>query len=143
MAIQPSTPRSKGAFFLKYWAPVLLYGLGIIYLSSQSVPDEHIPSFIFRLNDKFLHGLEYGVLGILLYRAFRQFTHTAGSMALAILCVMVFGISDEIHQWFVPQRQADVWDLIADTIGAAFMILGWVAITEKTSSMSDQPTPKA
>lgn len=143
MAIQTSSTRSKTAFFLKYWGPVFLYGVCIVYLSSQSVPNEHLPSFMFRLNDKFLHGLEYGVLGILLYRAFRQMTHTAGSMALGILCVIAFGISDEIHQWFVPQRQADVWDLFADTIGAAFMIFGWVAITEKISSMSDQPTRKA
>lgn len=52
-------------------------------------------------------------------------------MGLAIICVIAFGISDEIHQWFVPQRQADILDLVADTFGAAFLILGWVLITEK------------
>jgi VanZ family protein len=75
--------------------------------------------------------VEYGILGILLYRAFKQTTETAGSMSLAITCVIAFGISDEVHQWFVPQRQADFWDLVADTVGAVFLILGWVVITEK------------
>lgn len=52
-------------------------------------------------------------------------------MSLAIICVIAFGISDEVHQWFVPQRQADLWDLVADTVGAGFLILGWVVVTEK------------
>jgi len=126
-----NTQISKKALLLKYWAPVLLYSLLIVYLSSQSYPDEHLPSFIFRFSDKILHACEFGILGILLYRAFKQTTETAGSISLAIICVIAFGVSDEVHQWFVPQREADLWDLVADTFGAAFLILGWVFITEK------------
>jgi len=122
---------SKKSLFLKYWAPVLLYGLLIVYLSSQSYPDQQLPSFVFLFSDKILHACEFGILGILLYRAFNQTTETARSMSLALMCVIAFGISDEAHQWFVPQRQADLWDLVADTIGAVFLILGWVFITEK------------
>lgn len=116
---------------LKYWGPVILYALAIVYLSSLSYPGQQLPSFISSVNDKFLHACEYGVLGILLYRAFKYTTPNAGNMGLAIICVIAFGISDEIHQWFVPQRQADIWDLVADTFGAAFLMLGWVLITEK------------
>jgi VanZ family protein len=83
------------------------------------------------LSDKILHGFEYGILGILLYRAFKQSTPTTQSIRLAIICAIAFGISDEMHQWFVPQRQADVWDLVADAVGAAFLILVWVMITEE------------
>ena len=43
-------------------------------------------------------------------------TRTTQSIGLAIICVIAFGITDEMHQWFVPQRQADVWDLVADTL---------------------------
>lgn len=116
---------------MKYWGPVVLYALAIVYLSSQSYPSQQLPSFIFSVSDKFLHACEYGVLGILLYRAFKHTTPNARSIGLAIICVLAFGISDEVHQWFVPQRQADVWDVVADTFGAAFLILGWVLITEK------------
>jgi VanZ family protein len=116
---------------LKYWGPVVLYALAIVYLSSQSYPSQQLPSFIFSVSDKFLHACEYGVLGILLYRAFKHTTPNARNIGLAIICVLAFGISDEVHQWFVPQRQADVWDVVADTFGAAFLILGWVLITEK------------
>jgi len=122
---------SKKDLLLKYWGPVVLYALLIVYLSSQSYPDQHLPSFIFGFSDKILHAGEYGLLGILLYRAFKETTETAGSMSLAIICAIAFGISDEVHQWFVPQRQADFWDLVADTIGAGILILVWVVMTEK------------
>lgn len=111
--------------------PVLIYGLVIVYLSSQSNPDRHLPSFLFGFSDKILHAFEYGILGILLYRAFRQTTGTFKSMGFAMICIVAFGISDEVHQWFVPNRQADFWDLVADTGGAALLILGWGFVTEK------------
>ena len=129
--IPPHSNISKSFIILKYWGPVVLYALAIVYLSSQSYPAQQLPSFIFSVSDKFLHACEYGVLGILLYRAFKHTTPNARSMGLAIICVFAFGISDEVHQWFVPQREADILDVVADTFGAAFLILGWVLITEK------------
>ncbi|MDH5562898.1 MAG: VanZ family protein [Nitrospirota bacterium] len=82
------------------------------------------------MGDKLAHGLEYGILGILLFRAFQKTTHGMRSISLAIICAVAFGLSDEIHQWFVPHRQADIWDLLADTIGATGFILAWVFVTK-------------
>ena len=130
---QPSHFQSKMWLFIKYWGPVLFYCSIIVYLSSQSYPSQHLPSFLYSMSDKLLHGLEYGVLGILLYRAFHQTTRTLGSIILAIICVVGFGISDEIHQWFVPNRQLDIWDLLADTLGASIFIVLWVFLTKKIS----------
>ena len=129
------TPRLPSEIWLliKYWAPVFLYCGIIVYLSSQSHPSQHLPSFLFGMSDKLLHALEYGILGILLYRAFHQTTRATGSIILSIICVVVFGISDEMHQWFVPNRQAELWDLLADTIGATLFIFTWVFITKKYS----------
>lgn len=133
MAQQTSCQQSERWLLLKHWAPVLLYCGIIVYLSSQSHPSQHLPSFLFGMSDKILHALEYGILGILLYRAFHQTTSAIGSIILSIICVVVFGISDEIHQWFVPNRQADSWDLLADTLGATFFILTWAFMTKKYS----------
>ena len=133
MTHQPSRPPSESWILIKYWAPVLLYCGIIVYLSSQSHPSQQLPSFLFGMSDKLLHALEYGILGILLYRAFHQTTGAVGSIILSIIFVIIFGISDEIHQWFVPNRQADTWDLLADTFGATFFILTWVFITKKNS----------
>src|SRR5210317_589335 len=102
MIPQPSRPPSESWILIKCWAPVLLYCGIIVYLSSHSHPSQHLPSFLFGMSDKLLHAMEYGILGILLYRAFHQTTRAVGSIILSIICVVIFGISDEIHQWFVP-----------------------------------------
>ena len=130
MIHQTSSTESPKCLFIKYWAPVLLYCSIIVYLSSQSYPSQHLPSFFFGMGDKLAHGLEYGILGILLFRAFQKTTHGMRSISLAIICAVAFGLSDEIHQWFVPHRQADIWDLLADTIGATGFILAWVFVTK-------------
>lgn len=131
MAHQTSRLPSKRWLLIKYWAPVFLYCGIIVYLSSLSYPSRPLPSFLFGLNDKLLHGVEYGILGILLYRALHQTTRTIRSICLSIICAVAFGISDELHQWFVPNRQADIADILADTVGATFFIFTWIFITKK------------
>ena len=124
-------PSSTQHLLITRWAPVVFYCSIIVYLSSQSYPDLHIPSFLSGVSDKLVHAIEYGILGILLYRALYQRERTIGRIGLAIIGAVAFGISDEIHQWFVPQRHADIWDIVADSLGAAFFIFIWVFITEK------------
>lgn len=137
MTSQHFPPLSKKEYIIKYWGPVIIYCLMIFFLSSQSTPSRHLPGFLFEMSDKLLHALEYGVLGLLLYRAFKHTFRPVGSMGLAILGAFVFGLSDEIHQWFVPNRQADFWDLFADTLGAAIVILLWTFITRIRQSRQD------
>jgi VanZ family protein len=36
---------------------------------------------------------------------------------LVALAVMLYGISDEFHQYFVPGRSVDVYDVLADALG--------------------------
>src|SRR5690606_15800676 len=67
---------------------------------------------------KVAHGLPY-----LLLSAFAALA-PAGRPALALLAVL-YGISDEIHQSFVPGRFPDLWDLVADSAGA--LLGAWLA----------------
>jgi VanZ family protein len=107
--------------FFRYWAPVCgLAGL-IFYFSSQSHPDQYLPSFIDVFNDKVLHAVEYALLGGLSYRAFHLGTNKSWrhwAVPLAILLAALYGISDEVHQAFVPFRDPSWHDWLADTIGA-------------------------
>jgi len=36
----------------------------------------------------------------------------------SLLSAAFYGMTDEIHQYFVPGRSADPWDWLADTVGA-------------------------
>ena len=104
--------------FLYYWFPVILYCLAI-YIQSDLPSMEHIPSFEF--SDKVLHFLAYFVMGVLFYRAY-QTLRLKGDPRMLILLSMVsaslYGISDEIHQYYVPFRDASIYDVFANILGA-------------------------
>ena len=111
-----------------YWAPLGLYAGLIIFLSSMSTPLVQLPTWYEGLDDKILHALEYAILAILFYRAY---LHAAGATwspqapLLALVSAVVFGLTDEIHQYFVPLRYADGWDFFADAVGASLGIRLW------------------
>jgi VanZ family protein len=113
---------------LRYWMPVAVYAGLIFYSSSQSRPSPPALWLLVHLGDKTIHAIEYGILGILCYRAFYYAAGTAASrMAwlLAIAASVGYGITDEIHQVFVPARDPNGWDLLADGIGAAVAASCW------------------
>ncbi len=111
-----------------YWLLVAAYAGLIFYFSSQSHPEEMLPSLVRELSDHALHIIEYSILGALCYRAFR---HAAGAWAaryallLAVLASSGYGLTDEIHQAYVPLRDADGWDVLMDAIGSTIGAWGW------------------
>ena len=50
---------------------------------------------------------------------------TISAGATAVVLSTLYGVSDEVHQAFTPERTPDVRDLLADALGAA---LGVAAI---------------
>ena len=112
------TGHSKPKKFLIYWLPLIIYCLAIYIQSGQPGP-EYIPDV--RFMDKFLHVGAYGLLGILFFRAYETLPLKNFKNLLILISIgsaVLYGISDEIHQYFVPSRQADVMDVIANTIGS-------------------------
>lgn len=83
----------------------------------------------FRHQDKLVHFIEYGVLGLLLVRAAYQSTvRRRRNYWLCLLVAVLYGLSDEFHQMFVPHRTADIWDLMADSAGAFAFAWTWLAL---------------
>ena len=112
-----------------YWAPVALYAGMIFYLSAQPHPEEHLPSFLLKdVSDKVLHAVEYGILAVLCFRAFRWAAGPAvarQAVVAAIVAASVYGVTDEVHQFFVPFRESSWLDWLADTAGAAIGGISW------------------
>lgn len=109
---------SKFRIILIYWLPLIIYCLAIYLQSGQPGP-QHLPDV--RFLDKFLHVGAYGLLGILFFRAYETLPLKNSKNLLILISIgsaALYGISDEIHQYFVPSRQADVMDVIANTIGS-------------------------
>ena len=68
-----------------------------------------------------VHFLEYGVLGVLLFRALRTGIHDSSIFVVGALIGILVGIFDEIIQWFVPGRYWDYRD-IALNGGASILV---------------------
>lgn len=107
--------------FLWIWGPALAAMAGIFFASGLPNPGP-MPA---DMSDKTAHFLAYGLLGALVLRAIARarFTGVTGRTALAAWLVsVVYGASDEFHQWFVPGRTPAADDWVADVVGAAVSI---------------------
>ena len=84
------------------------------------------------LKDKLVHFVEYLVLGgLCTYANLRTWPwrHPARTVALGAWIATAFGVSDELHQAFVPGRSSDIADVYADAIGAvAGALLAFVVL---------------
>ena len=102
--------------FLKFWFPVICYSGIIFYVSS--LPRIEIPYGQF-FSDKVIHVGEYALLGFLFKRAMVSTTGLSRRSIfwLTVVFCALYGASDEFHQFFVPGRQCDVGDWLADIIG--------------------------
>ena len=103
-------------------APVLGIGDAIMTFDVRLIPDD----YTFIPEEFRYHVGAFGVLAILLYRALqagpRRFF---GYSCLAVLALAIgFGLVDELHQAFVPERTASLVDLGYDSLGAALFLLG-------------------
>ncbi|MGD8992858.1 MAG: VanZ family protein [Desulfobacterales bacterium] len=114
----PETDQSKLRTFFIYWLPPILYCLAI-FVQSDFPGSEHMPDV--RFFDKLLHFTAYALLGILFYRAYDTLKFRLDRKFLILFSIAsasLFGISDEIHQYFVPSRYAEMADVVANTIGS-------------------------
>ncbi|MCX7911254.1 MAG: VanZ family protein, partial [Endomicrobia bacterium] len=103
-----------------YWLEVILW-CGVIFFFS-SIPDLKIKQlgfwdFVLR---KIAHITEYFVLVILFLRAFKISLDNKDNKKiyfLSIIFSILYAISDEIHQYFVPGRHFALTDILIDSIG--------------------------
>ena len=104
--------------FTVYWFPVLIYCL-LIYVQSSHPAPQNLPDW--PLMDKLLHFACFALLGALFLRALNTTPikhHLKLVLILSVLLSSLYGISDEIHQSFVPFRTADPMDVLADILGS-------------------------
>jgi VanZ family protein len=81
-----------------------------------------VPKIVRDTSDLLLHFVAYAGLALLVIRAIaagRWHLISFGSFVRAWLITAGYGVSDEVHQSFVPGRFASVADWIADAAGAA------------------------
>lgn len=105
--------------FITYWLSPLLWMILIFSLSSrQRVTVSEITSINF-IFFKTLHIIEYAILFFLLFRAlYNQITISLNNIFfISISFAMLYALSDELHQTFIPSREGSPRDVVIDTIG--------------------------
>ncbi len=104
----------------RYGLLVPLYCAALFWLSSQ--PLTLPPTPLFPGADKVVHMILYAGLAVLVFLTLHHSgrNHSpAVQYGIPIIFCLLYGISDEIHQLFVPTRSFDLLDILADTLGAA------------------------
>lgn len=101
--------------FSYWWLPPIVWALVIqVGTSAPNVPGPDVVGF-----DKVLHLIAYGILGVLLMRAFRYRLRWSLLRAAAYTLVIggAYGALDEWHQSFIPGRSMEFLDATADLAG--------------------------
>lgn len=124
----PSEPMSETAgpgvrhrlHRLVLWLPVVAWAALIFALSS--VPDlgTGLGGWDLVLR-KIAHTAEYAILGALLVRA-------TGRAGIAFALGVLYAVSDEVHQSFVPGRIGSPVDVAIDAIGVAIGVAIWQSV---------------
>ncbi|QQS38703.1 VanZ family protein [Candidatus Woesebacteria bacterium] len=112
------------------WTPVVLWALCIFYLSGKSMGTSDLP-----LPDYVFHSAEYFIFATLLFRALKLMQ--VNNIVLWVFTLsLMYAISDEYHQSFVPGRYSDYLDVISDTIGVILALINlWILLPKMPSKL--------
>jgi len=109
-----------------WWWGLTGFSAAIFLQSSASVPERltvDVPGL-----DKVVHFGAYAVWASLCFAGLRRSAPRQSLFwcgLVAASSAVAFGVSDELHQAFVPGRTADAYDALADLLGAVVAVLFW------------------
>ena len=123
---------------IPFYIATIAYAAYIFYLSSkESLKGSGVEVTGF---DKANHFMEYSILGFLLMLSLYLTPYACsllkrvtskkceGDALIAWVLGSLYGVSDEVHQHFVPGRTFDIFDMAADSLGTLFGIAGALII---------------
>lgn len=92
---------------VKRWLPSVLMCILIFSLSSLGGASISADPGVDRVSHKFTHMVIYFVLTLTFYRGSK-------SVIISVLLTILYGITDEIHQLYVPTRSGHILDILTD-----------------------------
>lgn len=110
------------------WVPALIWGAFIFVLIS--IPGKDIPSSDWMQMislDKWIHAGVFAVLMILVFHGYKQYDFARPRYyvnVILLLLVIIYGGGTELYQhFFLADRYADVYDFLANSVGAIIGML--------------------
>ncbi|MBD3333779.1 hypothetical protein GF356_13090 [candidate division GN15 bacterium] len=113
---------AKRSVFVRYHLPFIVYA--VLVLGVSSLPNLKSPDTGGLPFDKVAHVVEYAVFALLASRSMRRWV-TYRLLLWVFSLTVVFALIDEFHQKFIPGREFDPLDYVANVAGA---LLGLVLV---------------
>lgn len=120
---QLNSPARRWFRIVRYWLPALCCMALIFLLSSLSGSSLSNFGFLDVFIKKGAHITEYAILYFFLFRAVQILMITRKALIVSAVIAVLYAISDEYHQTFVPLREGTVRDVFIDSIGIFLMYL--------------------
>lgn len=99
--------------------------LGLIITLPFALDPEAVHFFI----RKSAHFIAYFILGVLVYHTIKLFLYRyIPSISVSFFITVLYAISDEFHQTFIPGRSGEVRDVLIDSAGSLTGIFTYVLI---------------
>jgi VanZ family protein len=97
--------------------------MGLIFYMS-SLPAGRVPDYgrLDALVKKGAHAFGYGLLSLSYYYALPRRLGRGYRAILSLIMAVLFALSDEYHQSFVPGRNASLRDVLIDGVGATLAL---------------------
>jgi VanZ family protein len=145
---------------LRAWAAVALWTLVVLGFSSPAFSAEMTrrglgplirllgltreqADFVHFLVRKGAHVVEYGVLGLLAFRAARRSGPPLRAAGLAAAIALAVAGTDEFHQSFEPSRTGRARDVVLDLGGASLGIVLWSRVRPAAAAVGAAPGARA
>lgn len=116
--------KSKINDYVKSFSPAFFWALLIFFLSHQQM----LPSLDLSIADfllkKTAHMAVYAILYILLIKGFQKLGFQFREIWFkALIICLIYAITDEVHQSFIPGRTGAIRDVGYDMLGASLVAL--------------------
>ncbi|MGB6371297.1 MAG: VanZ family protein [Atribacterota bacterium] len=117
-----------------FWILLIIYSVVIFIFSSQ--PEVGVEQYFYG-QDKVIHFLTYGIYAFLCLAAlsdkilFLKLFHYFLALAFSVS----YGMFNEIYQYFIPEREFSLGDVLANSLGViTFLILIYIFQIKKEKS---------
>lgn len=108
-----------------YTTPLVIWALAIVF-ASLAPPSRLPPGLSFDFGDKVEHAIAYLVFGLLLSRGyFRATLPSLPKMVVIFLLAGLWGYYLEALQGMTDYRTMDLWDALANIVGALLGCTAW------------------
>lgn len=83
---------------------------------------------LIKIPEERVHILEYGFLGILVYKGYKI---SKQSLLRSVIFVGTIGVGDELIQWLLPNRVGEIKDIGLNLLGGIFGVLAGIINDKK------------